>query len=295
MAADPFLNGCSAIRATTRPPVVSRKLWSLVRGSARGRNLSSSRVVPSFTGLVLIVAALLKTEKLWTDPMSADTPPGPWGLALLIELEFGLGLGLMSGLCSGLLRKVGLVLFGAFTGVALSRLVGGERSCSCAGRIEILPGLLVIADLVVVAALLVWRPLPSPKSFWLNAGLTVTLVVVAPWPLLAASRPIPYPRLIVAPRIDLGKMCAGERRSFAIEIRNPHNEPVKVVALPASCPCVAGEALPWHVEPRQTATVALALDLGQQTRFSGRLSLELKGRTHSHDVAFSTAVAVAVD
>src|SRR5437016_1031463 len=75
------------------------------------------RLVPISVAVVLIGAALLKTDKLWNEPASDPTFIGSWGAVTLIEFELALGLGLLSNLWPHALRRIAFVLFAAFSGV----------------------------------------------------------------------------------------------------------------------------------------------------------------------------------
>jgi len=260
----------------------------------RDQRFFQSRLVPVFVGIVLIGAGLLKTEKLWNEGMSEPTFIGSWGLVALIEFELVAGLGLLSNVSPRLLRTIALVLFAAFTGVALSKAAAGDHSCSCAGNLPISPTLAVVGDLSILAALWRWQPISRPGRTWLMAGLSLTLLAVAPWPLLATFRPAPYPRLMVTPVIDLGQLAPGERRDFTLHVRNPHEQPVEIAALESSCPCLETRGAPCCIGPAQSQALDLTLNLSREPRFAGPLSIEITGRTIGGAISFVANVDVRV-
>jgi hypothetical protein len=292
MATEQVLNLVSPSAGDVAAPVAACRPLAGARRAVS--DAIRARSIPFITGAVLVGAGLLKTEKLWTEGISEQSFIGSWGLVSLIELELGAGLALLTNVSPRLLRRIALVLFAAFTGVALSKAAAGERSCSCAGHLSISPILAVVGDLFILTALWRWRPERRPGSTWLKAGLTVTLVAVAPWPLLAAFRPAAYPRLVVSPVIDLGQLEQGERRSFALRLRNPHDRAVEIVALESTCPCLESTGVPARAGAGETQALGMALDLSREPAFTGPLSVEVTGRTSNGSIAFSTRVRTTV-
>ncbi len=256
-----------------------------------------SRLVPLGVGLVLITAGILKTLQLWTEPMSEPAVIGSWKFktALLIELELYLGLGLLLNLWPGYLRRVALVFFAIFTGVALSKAAAGARSCGCAGNVEIAPWVAVITDLAMLAGLWTWRPNHSPSaSAEFKISPALLFLVVLPWPVLGAFRPPAYPELVVAPGIDLSQIGQGQRRTFTVTLRNPHDQAVEIFGLESSCPCLESKSVPTRIPPRGVQTLDLSLDLSHEPGFAGPLLLEVKGKTMKGVIAFFTQVATNV-
>jgi len=241
----------------------------------------------------LVAASLAKTEQLWTEGMPERTLDS-WGLVALTEMELALGWALLSNISPQLVRWIALVLFGAFTCVALSRTAGGASSCSCAGNLQISPMLAVAVDVCILAALWRWRPASRPVRTWLMAALSVGLLAVTPWPLLAAFRPAPYPRLVVTPVIDLGQLAPGERREFTLGVRNPHDQPVEIAALESSCPWLQSKGLPSRVAPGEQQSLDMTLDLSREPGFAGPLSVAVTGRTTTGEIAFVTEVGIRV-
>jgi hypothetical protein len=305
VAADPVLNvfarPCrevsAIVAATTDDATADWPASSTVPASTPAASVQRPRawsLVPYVVAAVLIGAGLLKTEKLWNEGMSEQSFIGSWGLVSLIYLELGAGLALLTNVSPRLLRSIALVLFAAFACVALSKVAAGNRSCSCAGNLTILPSLAVVGDLFIFGALWRWRPECRPGSSWLKAGLTLGLLTVAPWPLLAAFRPAPYPWLIVTPVIDLGQLAAGERRSFALRLENPHDQAVEIVAVESTCPCLESAGVPARVRPGEAQALDISLDLSREPAFVGPLSLKVTGRTANGAIAFATQLGVSV-
>jgi len=251
-------------------------------------------LIPFIIGAVLVAAGILKTEKLWAEGSSEESLLGSWGLITIIELELGLGLALAANLWPRLLRRIAIVLFAGFTGVALSKAAAAERSCSCAGNLSISPILAVVVDVCILAALWRWQAVSRRGRTWLMAAFSVSLLAVAPWPLLAAFRPPAYPRLVVTPVIDLGQLAPGERRDFTLRVRNPHDQAVEIAALESSCPCLEGRGVPSRVAPGERQTLHMTLNLSREPAFSGPICVGVTGRRADGDIAFATEVRTVV-
>lgn len=85
---------------------------------------------------------------------------GSLGVMALIEFELAVGCALLMDLWPQFLRRIALLLFAAFTGVALWKSAAGAPSCGCTGNLEIAPWLAAVADLSILAALWRWQPVP---------------------------------------------------------------------------------------------------------------------------------------
>jgi hypothetical protein len=110
-------------------------------------------------GLLLLTAAALKGWQLTTGPILAkgllDSRP-----VLIAEVEFELlfGFWLLAGIAPRQTWRVALVCFSLFTCVSLYKGLTGHATCGCFGRVPVNPWITGSLDLVIVAALLRWRP-----------------------------------------------------------------------------------------------------------------------------------------
>src|SRR5438552_3154172 len=121
----------------------------------------TGNLVPGVIGLALLSAGALKVFQETTDPAASVAASGhTWRLLhiVLIELEVALGLWLVSGYRGNFVRWVAFVVFCCFIGVNALKVVNGEDSCGCAGKITIDPLYVLIFDLFALWALLSWRP-----------------------------------------------------------------------------------------------------------------------------------------
>jgi len=177
-----------------QPPLQEERGLSAARGA---RLKGCLALVPVTLGLVLLVAGLLKSYQLVTEPTAAS---GILGLRWLtvggVELELLLGLWLLTGVCPRHARGAALLCFAGFLAVSLSRARSGEVSCGCFGKVPVSPWVTAGLDLVAVAALWAWRPADgavkaprsAPGTFALAGATALLLVVVGA---LGVARPAP--------------------------------------------------------------------------------------------------------
>jgi hypothetical protein len=77
-----------------------------------------------------------------------------------VGLEFALGIWLLFGFFQRQARHVSITCFVLFLLAALYEAGSGETSCGCFGHITVSPWYTAILDLVVLAALVAWHPVP---------------------------------------------------------------------------------------------------------------------------------------
>jgi thiol-disulfide isomerase/thioredoxin len=128
-----------------------------------------NRVITVVTGLVLIVAAVLKIHQLITEPIISK---GFWEsrefFLIQIPLELGLGIWLVCGLFRKAAWILAVLAFGAFLAVTLQKGLTGQASCGCFGRVKVNPWItLSFIDIPLFLGLVFFRPtglklLPPP-------------------------------------------------------------------------------------------------------------------------------------
>ncbi|MBN1393354.1 MAG: hypothetical protein JW947_11215 [Sedimentisphaerales bacterium] len=130
---------------------------------------TANQIITVVTGLVLIVAAVLKIHQLLTEPIISKGFWESWEFFVIqIPLELGLGIWLVCGL----FRKAAWILavlgFGLFIAVTLQKGLIGAESCGCFGRVKVNPWITLFAvDIPIFLGLLIFRPkglklLPPP-------------------------------------------------------------------------------------------------------------------------------------
>jgi hypothetical protein len=96
----------------------------------------SKRLVPAVLGLVLLVAAALKTHQLAVESNpESSLIPSHWFRIGLVELELGLGLGLLLGIYPRQIRLAAVICFTTFAAVALQQALAGKACCSYFGAL----------------------------------------------------------------------------------------------------------------------------------------------------------------
>lgn len=178
----------SVLQSSAERSDASRMRHSHVSVSSR-----VATVVRILVGFLLCVAACFKGYALATGPVAPEWAWLPrWAHALLVEYEALLGLALVSGCKSRWTRKFAFATFVLFGSVAGWMLYSGTNSCGCLGRISAPPGLMLAVDACVAVLLVAFQEdltaiptKPLSKGYVGGAGVIVSLVLCAAWPMLS--------------------------------------------------------------------------------------------------------------
>jgi hypothetical protein len=258
------------------------------------------RVVAILTGSVLLFASLMKGLALTDTTVNPDRVPGDWWLLLASSaFELFLGIWLIAGVFPATVRRVALVCFLGFAGVALYKAIQGEVSCGCFGGIAVAPWLVFVLDVAIVFAL-VWFPSaerkPSPDRIWIGlvcgvVGQAAVLGIGAGW-----DRAGRTPLRAVPDRIDLGEVQQGGIASGQLELTNDGPTPVMVASFRSSCPCLTVTLPEREVMPGEAAVVPLLVDMSREPHFRGRLRIEVQGVSPEHQsITFRVVVTARVE
>lgn len=110
-------------------------------------------------GLLLLLAATLKTHQLASEPFLTDDAFGSrWPLIALVEFEFFLGLWLIAGVFPKWSWWAAFCCFSVFGIVSLYKALSGATSCGCFGDVPVSPWHTLLLDSAAVGSLLYWRP-----------------------------------------------------------------------------------------------------------------------------------------
>ena len=111
------------------------------------RSAISDYLIPFLVGGVLLAAALLKIQHIWTDPSRFPPTSGwTWFQVILVESELTCCLSLWFGLWPRLTRWAAMLMFACFLGYAISQAIAGVQSCACFGKVEFHPWLAALID-----------------------------------------------------------------------------------------------------------------------------------------------------
>jgi thiol-disulfide isomerase/thioredoxin len=151
------------------------------------------------TGLVLIVAAVLKIHQLLTEPIISKGFWESWEFFLIqIPLELGLGIWLVCGLFRKAAWVVAVLAFGLFIAVTLQKGLIGAESCGCFGRVKVNPWItLSVIDIPIFLSLVIFRlkglkllppPWPSAKHFF-GVAIPTFFVIGIIMPVMIFNKP----------------------------------------------------------------------------------------------------------
>ncbi len=134
-------------------------------------------------GSILIVAAGLKCYQLGSGPVAeSGLLTSRWFLIVVVEFELLFGLWLLAGSSPKLTWCLSIFCFLMFACVSLYEGICGRSNCWCFGNVAVDPRATFALDVVLVAALLRWRPAVGPglraafDRALLRRGLRVLLV-----------------------------------------------------------------------------------------------------------------------
>jgi hypothetical protein len=223
-------------------------------------------------------------------------------LTLVVVLgECFLGGWLLLGVFPRLAKRTAVATFLCFLFVSLARLVRGESSCACFGKLDIAPLVTVIIDLAVLFGLAVWKPdRESSPAFplrrlhvWAAAGLLLAIGIPLTLRVVEATAPPPLiPDMAV---VDLGTVAPGGRKAVSVRLINGGGETIQVVHVDSSCPCLTGSVEPDMVGTGEALDARVSLDLDAEPEFVGPLRVHLVGRSPAGVVAFSLQVKALVE
>ena len=94
--------------------------------------------------------------------------------------------------------------------------------------------------------------------------------------------------------IELGRLKPGVVGRSRLILRNPGSEPISIVRVETSCPCLRAEPTPLDVGPGMEATLRLVFDAAGEPEFRGDLEVEVGGFGPSGGQVFQSRLRVSV-
>jgi hypothetical protein len=76
------------------------------------------------------------------------------------------------------------------------------------------------------------------------------------------------------------------RKESSFSLTNPTNEPVEIAKIESSCHCLEIELPKKVLSPSEQLSARVLLDLSGEAHFTGKLSIEVKGKTPGGATAF---------
>jgi thiol-disulfide isomerase/thioredoxin len=153
----------------------------------------------TIAGAVLIIASILKTHQLLTEPIISAGFWESWLFTVIqIPLEIGLGIWLVSGLFRKAAWLLATFAFAGFIGITLYKGLAGAASCGCFGVVLVNPWITLTAiDLPLFVLLAIFRPKgerllpppwPSAKHFFAVA-IPTFIILATLVPVLVFNKP----------------------------------------------------------------------------------------------------------
>jgi hypothetical protein len=178
------------------------------------REFTGYDVVRIVIGLILLIAAGLKTHQLFSEPvLETSLLDSRWFLIYIVAFELLFGIWLLSGLASRKSWLLAVMCFSCFFFVSLYKVSSGQASCGCFGAVPIPPWATACFDVATVVALLWLAPvrgqfgdLGSNRVFQaraqLGVGISTILLAFLAFVSLATRR---EPAIV-----DLSQLSRGE-------------------------------------------------------------------------------------
>jgi hypothetical protein len=95
-------------------------------------------------------------------------------------------------------------------------------------------------------------------------------------------------------QIDLGDMDVSRRIERSVLLKNIGNSPVSIARVDANCECVSVVGALVTIQPDQTASATLAVDLRDDPEFKGSLGVPTTGIDESGRPVFTAVVRTRV-
>jgi len=148
---------------------------------------TANTIVMTIAGLMLLIASVLKSYQLVTEPIVSAGFWESWLFFVIqIPLEVGLGIWLVCGLFRKAAWLLGVLGFVVFMAVTVQKGLAGAESCGCFGPIQVNPWVTFAGiDLTLFLGLVIFRPKgekllpppwPSAKHFFAVAIPTFILL-----------------------------------------------------------------------------------------------------------------------
>lgn len=159
----------------------------------------ANKIVMIIAGVVLVIAAVLKSHHLLVEPVVSPTFWESWLFFVIqIPLELGLGIWLICGLFRKAAWLAALLAYACFIIVTLYKAMEGSGSCGCFGLVHVNPWITLFAiDVPIFLAMAIAYPRglklipaqwPSAKRFF-GIAIPSIIIIAAITGILILGRP----------------------------------------------------------------------------------------------------------
>lgn len=263
---------------------------------------TTARLFTCFAGVVLLVAAALKSYRASTDPGPVtDLVRSDLFAIVLIGVELFFGMWFLSGVFPDRMRWVGCGLFALFSLASFAAAASGAKSCDCFGQQAIHPTAMASFDAVMAFAFYCLPashrvPVSSRQAVTVVALAAVALVAVTP---LAVHRQVwgaGIPALAIEPpTVDLGVVVTGSRSRVSATVVNKTGRTQTIATFHTSCSCLEVQPTTLKLRPHGIGHIDLRYDSAKQLIGKGRYRLVFVARDVAGAVLCRGYAAVEVE
>jgi len=104
-----------------------------------------------------------------------------------------------------------------------------------------------------------------------------------------------FPLTISPDRVELGTLNSGQSAQAELVLANSGRQPVTLVRVATSCPCLRAKTVPIRIGPAEARILVLCFDPSDEPDFHGGLSIEVVGHDENGSTVFMARVNVNVD
>ncbi|VTR93100.1 unnamed protein product [Gemmata massiliana] len=238
-----------------------------------------SRFVFGVAGVILLIACIMKILSEWSGNVNYDGRYfGGRLLVPLVAAEATLGLWLCLGLFPRAARLISAAIFAIFAIFSMYQYAIGKSSCGCFGSVSIMPLATAGLDLLIVFAMIIINPPALPK--YKNQGWQIVLIIlgaVAAGSVAAIAKTSKNnPENVLDPIVhSLGVVIQGQVIESKINIKNISDNKCEISHFQSSCPCLSIHPEFVAIDPGQTVSIDIRIDLAKEPDFYGNLSVEV--------------------
>jgi len=222
-------------------------------------------------GLMLIAAGVLEGHECLSVPYACAVSRIPsWLKIAWAELEFAVGIWLVSGYAARLGRWIAMSFFTCFAIYNVHQIYVAAPSCDGLGRFQFDPHFVLALDVVVLSALALVTPRNVVESAVIKANLTkqrascrkaafllvatgLFLGGVVSWrALLRAESMVPVGVSVDAHEFNFGDVRAGQTLTHTFTLLNRSPDSITIVRVISTCGCSIIEGIEGSVVPANT-------------------------------------------
>lgn len=210
----------------------------------------------------MLAAAVAKSYQLTTELLGWSAFTTVEALSIvLIGVEVGLAVLLLSGRYARLARWLIVICFLAFAGYSFYAGTAGHRTCGCLGKVPLSPWASLVFDLIVIGVFSFTKPVAGWQGLYRSlipyfAGSVLLLFALSATSLLLfGSIPIGLSalageRVVVSPTVlRMGSAERGAHREITVNVTNLDSKPVQLLGAQQCVLFYLTDKLPIELAP----------------------------------------------